>query len=163
MIHQDEGSSWSASSSPLHPHPGANGVGAAPRSMLWSIAHERLLASSTSCGSMPPTPAEHIATLAAPTVTPCSCRCFFAEAPPARLVRGLLAGSARASPTPVSPAHRGCYEPGNLGGVDAMQWLELLHLLAARPEGPPHFPSPVSSCTHVSAACCIMHKCMCGA
>jgi len=25
-----------------------------------------------------------------------------------------------------------------LGGADATQWLELLHLLAARPEGPPH-------------------------
>ncbi|PAN26552.1 hypothetical protein GQ55_5G020300 [Panicum hallii var. hallii] len=27
----------------------------------------------------------------------------------------------------------------DLGGADATQWLELLHLLAARPEGPPHF------------------------
>uniref|UniRef100_A0ACD5XG04 Uncharacterized protein n=1 Tax=Avena sativa TaxID=4498 RepID=A0ACD5XG04_AVESA len=27
----------------------------------------------------------------------------------------------------------------DLGGADAAQWLELLHLLAARPEGPPHF------------------------
>ncbi|KAG2603286.1 scarecrow-like protein 3 [Panicum virgatum] len=26
----------------------------------------------------------------------------------------------------------------DLGGADATQWLELLHLLAARPEGPPH-------------------------
>jgi hypothetical protein len=26
----------------------------------------------------------------------------------------------------------------DLGGADAVQWLELLHLLAARPEGPPH-------------------------
>jgi hypothetical protein len=26
----------------------------------------------------------------------------------------------------------------DLGGADAAQWLELLHLLAARPEGPPH-------------------------
>jgi hypothetical protein len=26
----------------------------------------------------------------------------------------------------------------DLGGVDAAQWVELMHLLAARPEGPPH-------------------------
>lgn len=196
MIHQDEGSSSSVTSSPLqnfsnmplHPHPGANGTGAGatPPWMLRELrSDERGLclihlllncAAAAASGRLDAANAalEHIATLAAPDGDAMQrVAAAFAEALARRalrawpgLCRALLLPRAGPTPAEVAVARRHFFDlcpflrlAGaaanqaileamesekivhviDLGGADATQWLELLHLLAARPEGPPHF------------------------
>lgn len=196
MIHQDEGSSSSVTSSPLqnfsnmplHPHPGANGAGAGatPPWMLRELrSDERGLclihlllncAAAAASGRLDAANAalEHIATLAAPDGDAMQrVAAAFAEALARRalrawpgLCRALLLPRAGPTPAEVAVARRHFFDlcpflrlAGaaanqaileamesekivhviDLGGADATQWLELLHLLAARPEGPPHF------------------------
>ncbi|KAF7040140.1 hypothetical protein CFC21_050061 [Triticum aestivum] len=196
MVHQDEGSSSSVTSSPLHnfsnmplhPHPGANGAGAGatPPWMLRELrSDERGLclihlllncAAAASAGRLDAANAalEHIATLAAPDGDAMQrVAAAFAEALARRalrawpgLCRALLLPRAGPTPAEVAVARRHFLDlcpflrlAGaaanqaileamesekivhviDLGGADATQWLELLHLLAARPEGPPHF------------------------
>lgn len=196
MIHQDEGSSSSVTSSPLqnfsnmplHPHPGANGAaaGATPPWMLRELrSDERGLclihlllncAAAAASGRLDAANAalEHIATLAAPDGDAMQrVAAAFAEALARRalrawpgLCRALLLPRAGPTPAEVAVARRHFFDlcpflrlAGaaanqaileamesekivhviDLGGADATQWLELLHLLAARPEGPPHF------------------------
>ena len=191
MVHQDEGSSSSVTSSPLqnfsnmplHPHPGA---GATPPWMLRELrSDERGLclihlllncAAAASAGRLDAANAalEHIATLAAPDGDAMQrVAAAFAEALARRalrawpgLCRALLLPRAGPTPAEVAVARRHFLDlcpflrlAGaaanqaileamesekivhviDLGGADATQWLELLHLLAARPEGPPHF------------------------
>lgn len=196
MIHQDEGSSSSVTSSPLqnfsnmplHPHPVANGAGAGatPPWMLRELrSDERGLclihlllncAAAAASGRLDAANAalEHIATLAAPDGDAMQrVAAAFAEALARRalrawpgLCRALLLPRAGPTPAEVAVARRHFFDlcpflrlAGaaanqaileamesekivhviDLGGADATQWLELLHLLAARPEGPPHF------------------------
>lgn len=196
MIHQDEGSSSSVTSSPLqnfsnmplHPHPVANGAaaGATPPWMLRELrSDERGLclihlllncAAAAASGRLDAANAalEHIATLAAPDGDAMQrVAAAFAEALARRalrawpgLCRALLLPRAGPTPAEVAVARRHFFDlcpflrlAGaaanqaileamesekivhviDLGGADATQWLELLHLLAARPEGPPHF------------------------
>ncbi|XP_037415834.1 scarecrow-like protein 3 [Triticum dicoccoides] len=196
MVHQDEGSSSSVTSSPLqnfsnmplHPHPGAGaaGAGATPPWMLRELrSDERGLclihlllncAAAASSGRLDAANAalEHIATLAAPDGDAMQrVAAAFAEALARRalrawpgLCRALLLPRAGPTPAEVAVARRHFFDlcpflrlAGaaanqaileamesekivhviDLGGADATQWLELLHLLAARPEGPPHF------------------------
>lgn len=196
MIHQDEGSSSSVTSSPLqnfsnmplHPHPGANGAGAGatPPWMLRELrSDERGLclihlllncAAAAASGRLDAANAalEHIATLATPDGDAMQrVAAAFAEALARRalrawpgLCRALLLPRAGPTPAEVAVARRHFFDlcpflrlAGaaanqaileamesekivhviDLGGADATQWLELLHLLAARPEGPPHF------------------------
>lgn len=191
MIHQDEGSSSSVTSSPLqnfsnmplHPHPAA---GATPPWMLRELrSDERGLclihlllncAAAAAAGRLDAANAalEHIATLAAPDGDAMQrVAAAFAEALARRalrawpgLCRALLLPRAGPTPAEVAVARRHFFDlcpflrlAGaaanqaileamesekivhviDLGGADATQWLELLHLLAARPEGPPHF------------------------
>lgn len=195
MIHQDEGSSSSVTSSPLHnfsnmplhPHPAAAGAaGATPPWMLRELrSDERGLclihlllncAAAAAAGRLDAANAalEHIATLAAPDGDAMQrVAAAFAEALARRalrawpgLCRALLLPRAGPTPAEVAVARRHFFDlcpflrlAGaaanqaileamesekivhviDLGGADATQWLELLHLLAARPEGPPHF------------------------
>lgn len=195
MIHQDEGSSSSVTSSPLHnfsnmplhPHPaGAGAAGATPPWMLRELrSDERGLclihlllncAAAAAAGRLDAANAalEHIATLAAPDGDAMQrVAAAFAEALARRalrawpgLCRALLLPRAGPTPAEVAVARRHFFDlcpflrlAGaaanqaileamesekivhviDLGGADATQWLELLHLLAARPEGPPHF------------------------
>lgn len=191
MIHQqDEGSSSSVTSSPLHNfsnmplHPPT--AAATPPWMLRELrSDERGLclihlllncAAAAAAGRLDAANAalEHIATLASPDGDAMQrVAAAFAEALARRalrawpgLCRALLLP--RASPTPAevavarrhfldlcpflrlagAAANQAVLEAMesekivhviDLGGADATQWLELLHLLAARPEGPPHF------------------------
>lgn len=188
--HQDEGSSSSVTSSPLHTfstmplqHPSS--APAPPPWMLRELrSDERGLclihlllncAAAASAGRLDAANAalEHIATLAAPDGDAMQrVAAAFAEALARRalrawpgLCRALLLP--RASPTAgelgaarrhfleLCPFLRLAGAAANqsileamegekmvhvidLGGADPTQWVELLHLLAARPEGPPH-------------------------
>ncbi|KAG8053960.1 hypothetical protein GUJ93_ZPchr0001g32840 [Zizania palustris] len=187
---QDEGSSSSVTSSPLHNfsnmplHPAV----ASSTTPLWMMrelrSDERGLclihlllncAGAAAAGRLDAANAalEHIASLAAPDGDAMQrVAAAFAE-PLARralrawpgLCRALLLPRASPTPAEVAVARRHFHDLCpflrlasaaanqsileamesekivhviDLGGADATQWLELLHLLAARPEGPPH-------------------------
>jgi hypothetical protein len=187
---QDEGSSSSVTSSPLHNfsnmplHPAAAASPTPPWMVRELRSDERGLclihlllncAAAAAAGRLDAANAalEHIASLAAPDGDAMQrVAAAFAEALARRalrawpgLCRALLLP--RASPTPAevaaarrhfldlcpflrlagAAANQSILEAMesekivhviDLGGADATQWLELLHLLAARPEGPPH-------------------------
>uniref|UniRef100_A0A0E0N7L6 Uncharacterized protein n=1 Tax=Oryza rufipogon TaxID=4529 RepID=A0A0E0N7L6_ORYRU len=190
LMVQDEGSSSSVTSSPLHNfsnmplHPAAAASPTPPWMVRELRSDERGLclihlllncAAAAAAGRLDAANAalEHIASLAAPDGDAMQrVAAAFAEALARRalrawpgLCRALLLP--RASPTPAevaaarrhfldlcpflrlagAAANQSILEAMesekivhviDLGGADATQWLELLHLLAARPEGPPH-------------------------
>jgi hypothetical protein len=192
MVQQDEGSSSSVTSSPLHNfssmplhHPSAGAASSPPWLLRELRSDERGLclihlllncAAAAASGRLDAANAalEHIGALACPDGDAMQrVAAAFAEALARRalrawpgLCRALLLPRAGGPTAAERAAARGHFldlcpflrlagaaanqsvleamgaermvHVVDLGGADAAQWLELLHLLAARPEGPPH-------------------------